>query len=79
MIKRARKRLDENGVKHYEIFGYLFFDSVQIFNSKFDGESDSDEVIIDFKGAPELLAWNFCSCGYKRRYDIVINKVNVYL
>ncbi|MCI5126659.1 MAG: SulP family inorganic anion transporter, partial [Candidatus Electrothrix sp. AR5] len=46
---RARKRIDENGVKHYEIFGPLFFGSVQMFNSKFDVESDPDEVIIDFK------------------------------
>jgi SulP family sulfate permease len=46
---RARKRLDENGVKHYEIFGPLFFGSVQMFNSKFDVENDPDEVIIDFK------------------------------
>ncbi len=46
---RARKSIDENGVKHYEIFGPLFFGSVQMFNSKFDVESDPDEVIIDFK------------------------------
>ncbi|WPD23003.1 MAG: SulP family inorganic anion transporter [Candidatus Electrothrix scaldis] len=46
---RARKRIDENGVKHYEIFGPLFFGSVQMFNSKFDVENDPDEVIIDFK------------------------------
>ncbi|WP_339134728.1 MAG: SulP family inorganic anion transporter [Candidatus Electrothrix sp. GW3-4] len=46
---RARKRIDENGVKHYEIFGPLFFGSVQMFNSKFEVESDPDEVIIDFR------------------------------
>ncbi|XCN73952.1 MAG: SulP family inorganic anion transporter [Candidatus Electrothrix aestuarii] len=46
---RARKRIDENGVKHYEIFGPLFFGSVQMFNSKFDVENDPDEIIIDFK------------------------------
>ena len=46
---RARKYLDENGVKHYEIFGPLFFGSVQMFNSKFDMENDPDEVIIDFR------------------------------
>jgi SulP family sulfate permease len=46
---RARKRLDANGVKHYEIFGPLFFGSVQMFNSKFDVDNDPDEVIIDFK------------------------------
>jgi SulP family sulfate permease len=46
---RARKHIDEKGVKHYEIFGPLFFGSVQMFNSKFDVENDPDEIIIDFK------------------------------
>jgi SulP family sulfate permease len=46
---RARKHIDEQGVKHYEIFGPLFFGSVQLFNSKFDVENDPDEVIIDFR------------------------------
>lgn len=45
---RARKYVDANGVKHYEIFGPLFFGSVQAFNAKFDLASDPDEVIIDF-------------------------------
>ncbi len=45
---RARKHIDENGVKHYEIFGPLFFGSVQMFNSKFDVENDPEKVIIDF-------------------------------
>ncbi len=46
---RARKHTDENGVKHYEIYGPLFFGSVALFNEKFDVLSDPDEVIIDFK------------------------------
>ncbi|MBN1767814.1 MAG: SulP family inorganic anion transporter [Prolixibacteraceae bacterium] len=46
---RARKRIDENGVKHYEIYGPLFFGSVSTFNEKFDVQNDPDEVIIDFK------------------------------
>lgn len=46
---RARKYLDENGVKHYEIFGPLFFGSVTAFAEKFDVLTDPDEVIIDFK------------------------------
>jgi SulP family sulfate permease len=46
---RARKYVDENGVKHYEIFGPLFFGSVSAFNEKFDILNDPDEVIIDFK------------------------------
>lgn len=46
---RARKRVDEKGVKHYEIYGPLFFGSIQMFNEKFDVLDDPDEVIIDFK------------------------------
>ena len=46
---RARKRIDENGVKHYEIYGPLFFGSVKMFNDKFDVLNDPDEIIIDFK------------------------------
>ena len=46
---RARKRIDENGAKHYEIYGPLFFGSVTVFNEKFDVLNDPDEVIIDFK------------------------------
>lgn len=45
---RARKRIDENGVKHYEIYGPLFFGSISAFNEKFDTENDPKEVIIDF-------------------------------
>lgn len=46
---RARKRIDENGVKHYEIYGPLFFGSTTLFGEKFDVFNDPDEVIIDFK------------------------------
>ncbi len=46
---RARKYEDENGAKHYEIFGPLFFGSVSAFNEKFDVASDPKEVIIDFR------------------------------
>ncbi|MBN2764751.1 MAG: SulP family inorganic anion transporter [Paludibacteraceae bacterium] len=45
---RARKHIDENGVKHYEVFGPLFFGSVTAFNEKFDVLNDPEEVIIDF-------------------------------
>jgi SulP family sulfate permease len=45
---RARKYTDEAGVKHYEIFGPLFFGSVAAFNDKFDIQNDPQEVIIDF-------------------------------
>ena len=46
---RARKHIDENGAKHYEIYGPLFFGSVTVFNEKFDVLNDPDEVVIDFK------------------------------
>jgi len=45
---RARKHIDEDGVKHYEIYGPLFFGSVTVFNEKFDVLNDPDDVIIDF-------------------------------
>jgi len=45
---RARKSIDDQGIKHYEIYGPLFFASVAAFNEKFDVMDDPDEVIIDF-------------------------------
>lgn len=45
---RARKRIDEEGVKHYEIYGPLFFGSTTVFAEKFDVLNDPDEVVIDF-------------------------------
>ncbi|MCB0374139.1 MAG: SulP family inorganic anion transporter, partial [Muricauda sp.] len=45
---RARKYIDESGVKHYEIYGPLFFGSTTLFAEKFDVLNDPDEVIIDF-------------------------------
>ena len=45
---RARKHVDENGVKHYEIYGPLFFGSVTAFAEKFDVKNDPHEIIIDF-------------------------------
>lgn len=46
---RARKRIDENGIKHYEIYGPLFFGSIKMFNDKFDIANDPKEIMIDFK------------------------------
>lgn len=46
---RARKYIDDDGVKHYEIYGPLFFASVANFTDKFDPINDPNEVIIDFK------------------------------
>uniref|UniRef100_UPI004047E746 SulP family inorganic anion transporter n=1 Tax=Algoriphagus sp. TaxID=1872435 RepID=UPI004047E746 len=45
---RARKFIDDQGVKHYEIFGPLFFGSTSAFGEKFDVFNDPKEVIIDF-------------------------------
>ena len=45
---RARKYVDDKGVRHYEIFGPLFFGSVAAFNEKFDVPNDPEEVVIDF-------------------------------
>lgn len=45
---RARKSIDDEGVKHYEIYGPLFFGSTTLFAEKFDVLNDPDEVVIDF-------------------------------
>lgn len=46
---RAKKYVDEKGVKYYEIYGPLFFGSVTAFTDKFDPANDPEQVIIDFK------------------------------
>ncbi|WP_299516926.1 SulP family inorganic anion transporter [uncultured Flavobacterium sp.] len=46
---RARKYIDDNGIKHYEIYGPLFFGSTTAFIEKFDILNDPTEIIIDFK------------------------------
>ncbi|MGB1104508.1 MAG: SulP family inorganic anion transporter [Crocinitomicaceae bacterium] len=45
---RARKTTREDGTKVYEIWGPLFFGSVQVFNSKFSFADDPEKVEIDF-------------------------------
>tara|TARA_B110000046_G_scaffold107921_1_gene115207 strand:+ start:558 stop:2183 length:1626 start_codon:yes stop_codon:yes gene_type:complete len=45
---RARKRIKKDGTKVYEIWGPLFFGSVQNFTSKFDAKNDPDQIEIDF-------------------------------
>ncbi|WP_412561609.1 SulP family inorganic anion transporter [Winogradskyella sp. MIT101101] len=45
---RARKRMQPDGTKTYEIWGPLFFGSIQNFNSKFDAKNDPQNVEIDF-------------------------------
>jgi SulP family sulfate permease len=46
---RARKMVDERGIKHYQIYGPLFFASTTTFLTKFDVQNDPQEVIIDFE------------------------------
>jgi len=46
---RARKFIDKDGIKHYEIYGPLFFGSTTAFTEKFDVANDPKEIIIDFK------------------------------
>ena len=45
---RARKRTKADGTKVYEIWGPLFFGSIQNFNSKFDIKNDPEKVEVDF-------------------------------
>lgn len=45
---RARKRFKEDGTKVYEIWGPLFFGSVQTFVGKFDAKNDPEGIEIDF-------------------------------
>ncbi|MDC6353019.1 MULTISPECIES: SulP family inorganic anion transporter [unclassified Robiginitalea] len=46
---RARKHIDSEGVKYYEIYGPLFFGSTTLFNEKFDVMGDPEEIVIDFR------------------------------
>ena len=46
---RARKRTDENGIKHYDIYGPLFFGSTTHFFEKFDIKKDPNKIVIDFE------------------------------
>lgn len=46
---RAKRYIAEDGKKHYEIYGPLFFGSVTAFMDKFDVEADPSEVLVDFK------------------------------
>jgi len=48
LMIRARKHTDEHGIKHYELFGPVFFGSIELFNSKFDVKNDPKEVVVDF-------------------------------
>lgn len=45
---RARKHTTADGIKVYEIWGPLFFGSIQAFNDKFDVKNDPEKIEIDF-------------------------------
>ena len=49
MDSYLKKFLDDNGVKHYEIYGPLFFGSTTAFLEKFDPVGDPLKVVVDFK------------------------------
>lgn len=48
---RVNRSLKEDGTKVYEIWGSVFFGSIQSFNSKFDINGDPKKVEIDFMEA----------------------------
>ncbi|MDN3673619.1 SulP family inorganic anion transporter [Flavobacterium branchiarum] len=76
---RARKYIDDNGVKHYEIFGPLFFGSTMAFMEKFDVNEDPNEVIIDFKES-KIVDMSAIDAVNKitERYAKVNKKVRLY-
>ena len=75
---RARKRTDEHGVKHYEIYGPLFFGSIELFTSKFDVQDDPDEVIIDFKES-RIVDQSAIECVNKLTERYLKNGKNIHL
>lgn len=46
---RAKKYIDNEGKKHYEIYGPLFFGSTTVFLDKFDVKNDPETVIVNFQ------------------------------
>jgi len=75
---RARKHIDEYGVKHYEIYGPLFFGSIELFNSKFDIQNDPKEVIIDFKES-RITDQSAIECINKLTERYLKNGKNIHL
>ena len=75
---RARKFVDEHGVKHYEIYGPLFFGCVELFNSKFDVTNDPKEIIIDFKES-RIMDQSAIECINKLSEKYIKNSKSVHL
>ena len=74
---RARKSIDENGRKIYEIYGPLFFGSTSTFLEKFEINSDPKEIIIDLKESrivdmSAIEALNIITAKYAQQDKIVI-------
>lgn len=74
---RARKSIDENGRKIYEIYGPLFFGSTSTFLEKFEINSDPKEIIIDLKESrivdiSAIEALNIITSKYAQQDKIVI-------
>lgn len=70
---------DEEGKKHYEITGPLFFGSVQSFNGMFDPNNDPKEIVMDFKNSKvcdysSIESINTIVDKYKKRNKIVYIK-----
>ena len=75
---RARKFVDEHGVKHYEIYGPLFFGCVELFNSKFDVANDPKEIIIDFKES-RIMDQSAIECINKLSEKYIKNGKSVHI
>ncbi|WP_312149813.1 SulP family inorganic anion transporter [Empedobacter sp.] len=74
---RARKTVDENGRKIYEIYGPLFFGSTSTFLEKFEINSDPKEIVIDLKESrivdmSAIEALNIITAKYAQQDKIVI-------
>ena len=74
---RARKTVDENGRKIYEIYGPLFFGSTSTFLEKFEINSDPKEIVIDLKESrivdmSAIEALNIITSKYAQQDKIVI-------
>ena len=75
---RARKFVEEHGVKHYEIYGPLFFGCIELFNSKFDVAEDPKEIIIDFKES-RIMDQSAIECINKLSEKYIKNGKSVHL
>lgn len=76
---RAKKSVNEDGIKIYEIYGPLFFGSTTAFAEKFDPINDPETIIIDFEESrivdmSAIDALNKLSKRYKQNNKTIILK-----